>query len=39
MKRFINNPSRAQSQFNYEAFKIHPLNMIGSYQRGGTRLS
>ncbi|WGL31239.1 hypothetical protein [Dipodfec virus UOA04_Rod_819] len=39
MKRFINNPSRAQSYFNHEAFKVHPLNLVGTYQRGGMRLS
>lgn len=39
MKRFINNSSRAQAKFNHEAFKVHPLNMVGTYQRGGMRLS
>jgi hypothetical protein len=39
MKRFINSPSNAQSKFSHFAYKIHPLNLKGSFMRGGIRLS
>lgn len=39
MKRFINNPGNAHREFSKYAFKIHPNNLAGSYQRGGIRLA
>lgn len=39
MKRFINKPSNAHKEFSKYAFKINKLNLAGSYQRGGIRLS
>jgi hypothetical protein len=39
MKRFINTAENAQAMFSKYAYRIHPLNMAGTYQRGGMRLS
>ncbi len=39
MKRFINNPKKANKKFSSLAWKIHPRNMQGSPMRGGIRLT
>lgn len=38
MKRFINNPNKANAKFSKLAWKIHPNNMKGSPMRGGIRI-
>nr|DAR21898.1 MAG TPA: hypothetical protein [Microviridae sp.] len=39
MKRFINNPKKANRKFSALAFKINPRNLKGGMQRGGIRLT
>lgn len=39
MKRFINKPSKAQKKFTKYALKTNKLNAVGTYQRGGIKLT
>lgn len=38
MKRFYNNPSRANAKFSRLAYKTNRLNLTGGFMRGGIRL-
>lgn len=37
MKRFYNNPSKANAKFSHYAYKIHRANLKGAFMRGGIR--
>lgn len=39
MKRFVNNPKKANKKFSALAFRINPRNLKGGMQRGGIRLT
>lgn len=39
MKRFYNNPARANAKFSRKAYKINNMNLKGAYMRGGIRLT
>ena len=38
MKRFYNNPNRANAKFSRMAYYTNRMNLIGGYARGGIRL-
>lgn len=38
MKRFVNNPNKANSKFSHLAYGINKMNLKGSPMRGGIRL-
>lgn len=38
MKRFYNNPNKANAKFSHLAYRINKMNMTGGFMRGGIRL-
>lgn len=39
MKRFVNNPVKANKKFSNLAYKVNKRNLTASPMRGGTRLT